>query len=84
MDPQQTQDQERVRALAQSVDCITEEDLILLTKTKPSTPENWRKRGIGPAYVLIGNRYLYPRAAVAAYVMANVRERVKRPAKDLL
>jgi hypothetical protein len=79
-----TTEQERIRALAQSVDCMTEEDLNLLTGTTPGTTESWRKRGKGPAYVLIGNRYLYPRAAVAAFVQTNVRARREVPAKGML
>jgi helix-turn-helix protein len=71
----QARDRERVRALAQSLDCMTEEDLNLLTDTSPNTTENWRKRGKGPAYVLVGNRYLYPRSAVADFLKANIRER---------
>lgn len=77
-------EQERISALAQSLDCITEEDLILLTKTTPGTTESWRKRGKGPAYVLIGNRFLYPRAAVAEFVQSNIRHRVGAPGKELL
>ena len=70
-----TDDLERVRALAQSLDCIPEPDLCLLAGITPSTAENWRKRGKGPAYVLMGTRYLYPRNAVAQYLQRNVRER---------
>ena len=84
MEPDKAKDQELVRALAQSVDCITEDDLNLLTGTTPGTTESWRKRGKGPAYVLIGNRYLYPRTAVAEFVQSNVRERRAMPAKGLL
>ncbi len=68
-------DSERVRVLAQSLDCIPEPDLCLLADITPSTAENWRKRGKGPAYILMGNRYLYPRQAVAEYLQRNVRER---------
>lgn len=66
---------ERLSQLAQSLDCITDPDLGVLTKTTDSTRENWRKRGIGPAYILAGNNYLYPRASVREWLHGQVRER---------
>lgn len=84
MEHQTPAEQERLRALAQSLDCMTEEDVNLLTDTTPGTTESWRKRGKGPAYVLIGNRYLYPRAAVQEFVSLNVRARQQLPRKALL
>ncbi len=84
MNPAQTHADDRLRELAQSVDCITESDLCLLADITPSTTENWRKRGKGPAYVLIGNRYLYPRAGVGEFMQSNLRERRGVPAKDML
>ena len=75
---------ERLSALADSVDCIAEQDLCLLASITRATAESWRKRGKGPAYVLIGNRYLYPRKAVAAFVQSNVRERRANPAAGVL
>jgi hypothetical protein len=68
-----TATESRFRELAQSLDCLTEHDLTLLTDTAPATLESWRKRGKGPAYILAGNRYLYPRHAVAEYLKANIR-----------
>jgi len=64
-----------VRDLAQSMDCLSEADFCLLAGVTPNTAEGWRKRGKGPSYVLIGNRYLYPRAAVAKFIGQNLRER---------
>lgn len=75
---------ERVRALAQSLDCITEEDFQLLANITEGTAEAWRKRGRGPAYVLIGKRVLYPRAAVAALLQTLVRERVPVSGRSML
>lgn len=74
----------RLRALAESVDCIAEPDLCLLADIAPATAESWRKRGKGPAYVLIGNRYLYPRTAVAEFIRSNVRERQQVSVRGLL
>ena len=61
-------------ALAQSLDCLAEPDFCLLADITPSTAESWRKRRKGPAYILIGNRYLYPRAEVAKHLQTLVRE----------
>jgi hypothetical protein len=77
-------EQDRIRDLAQSLDCIAEPDLCLLANITPNTAESWRKRGKGPAYVLIGNRYLYPRTAVSEFVQQNIRERHSAPVKEML
>lgn len=69
----------QVEQLAASLDCMTEEELLLLAKIKRPTAEAWRKRGLGPAYVLLGNRFLYPKKAVAAYLATLVRERQSSP-----
>ena len=50
---------DRLRTLADKLDCLTETDIMLLGKLSQSTVEAWRKRGTGPAYILLGNRYLY-------------------------
>lgn len=84
MDHQLGDTEARLSQLADSLDCLTEPDLLLLTDATAATLENWRKRGKGPAYVLIGNRYLYPRKAVAEFVQDNVRERRPAAGKDLL
>jgi hypothetical protein len=65
----------RLRALADSLDCLTEQDLMLLTKTTECTVQAWRKRGKGPDYILAGNRYLYPRKAVAGFLSTRTRLR---------
>lgn len=63
--------------LAQSLDCITDEDLQNLAMVKASTTEAWRKRGTGPAYIRLGNRYLYPRKAVSKYLDSITKERAQ-------
>lgn len=70
--------------LAQSLDCITDEDLQNLAMVKASTTEAWRKRGTGPAYIRLGNRYLYPRKAVSKYLESITKERAAVPAKEML
>lgn len=66
---------DRLRTLAERFDCITETDLMLLAKVTALTVESWRKRGTGPAYILLGNRYLYPCSSVAEYMDSLKRER---------
>lgn len=67
-------DVERLRRLADDLECLTEEDFQLLADVKPGTAEAWRKRGRGPAWVRLGNRVLYPRAAVSDYLQSLLRE----------
>ena len=75
---------DRLRTLADKLDCLTETDIMLLGKLSQSTVEAWRKRGTGPAYILLGNRYLYPRQAVQAYLATITKERSVPTVKGLL
>lgn len=75
---------DRLRTLAGKLDCLTESDIMLLGKLSHSTVEAWRKRGTGPAYILLGNRYLYPRQAVQKYLEGITRERNSVAAKEAL
>jgi hypothetical protein len=68
-------DRELIRELAGSVDFLAEEDVALLAAVQLSTVEAWRKRGLGPPVVRMGNRYLYPRDGVAKYLRSLVRTR---------
>lgn len=78
------QETERVRQMAERLDCFIEEDFQALAKATEKTVEAWRKRGQGPAYILLGNRYLYPRKAVAKYLEGITRERTSVSAKEAL
>ena len=78
------QETERVRHMAERLDCFVEEDFQLLAKATEKTVEAWRKRGQGPAYILLGNRYLYPRKAVAKYLDSITRERTSVSAQEAL
>lgn len=76
-------DEKRRRELAEQLDCLIEEDLQLLAGITAGTLLSWRKRGTGPAYVLIGNRYLYPRVALKEFLETLTRARAasgSRPA----
>lgn len=74
----------RAQSLAQSLDCLTEQDLCALYGITPNTAEAWRKRRKGPAYILAGNNYLYPRSSIAADLQSRVRDRIEAPAKAFL
>ena len=67
---------DRVRTMAESLDCFIEEDFQQLAGATALTVEAWRKRGTGPAYIRLGTRYLYPRKAVADHLKSITRERV--------
>jgi len=69
------EDMARLRALADSLDCLLDEDLQLLTRTTAATTKGWAGSGNGPAYSLVGNRRLYPRQLVSEWMLARVRER---------
>jgi hypothetical protein len=66
---------DRVRQMAEQLDCFIEEDFQQLAGATPNTVEAWRKRGQGPAYIRLGTRYLYPRKAVAKHLESITRER---------
>lgn len=68
-------DIERIRGMADSLDCLLEDDFRMLAGATQSTVEAWRKRGLGPAYIRLGNRVLYPRDAVAEHLKSLIRER---------
>jgi len=76
MEATQNHEIERVRGMAESLDCFIEEDFQQLAGATPLTVEAWRKRGTGPSYIRLGNRYLYPRKAVAKHLESITRERV--------
>lgn len=69
-----TQQMERLRHMAERLDCLIEEDFQLLAEITPGTAEAWRKRRKGPEYIRIGNRVLYPRKSVAKHLESLTRE----------
>jgi hypothetical protein len=74
-----TEPLDQVRLIAESLDCLLDEDLQLLADVKDTTTKAWRKRGIGPSYILIGNRPLYPRKDFARFLETRKRERNAKP-----
>lgn len=79
-----TDDRARLRQLAQSLDCLTEDEHLLLSGWSPETAKSKRKRGEGPPYVRHGLNYFYPREPYADYLKRNVRARAELGAKGLL
>lgn len=75
---------ERLRELADSFDCLTEADVMLVGDVSAATVEAWRKRGTGPAYILFGNTFLYPRKPFASFLQTKLRERNAAPGKAFL
>lgn len=71
----QPNETERLRRMAEALDCLLEEDFRLLAGATQGTIEAWRKRGQGPSYIRLGNRVLYPREAVAEHLKSLARER---------
>lgn len=71
---------DRIRQMAERLDCMPEEDFRLLAGATAGTVEAWRKRGQGPAYIRLGNRYFYPFNAVAEYMESVKRQRIHRGA----
>ena len=77
-----TADLDRIRALAALFDCLLDDDVALLFGVTLGTLEAWRKRGKRPDYAQAGNRVLYTRTAVDAFIADRIRERP--PLKDRL
>jgi hypothetical protein len=75
MENTSTGNMDRLRILADRLDCLIEEDFQLLAEITPGTAEAWRKRRKGPDYIRIGNRVLYPRKAVAQHLDSLTHER---------
>ena len=67
-------EQER-RRLADKLGFMTEESLVSLAKVQPSTVEDWRKRGTGPAPVRMGTAYFYEFSDVMAFMKSLKKER---------
>lgn len=68
------EDIERVRQMAERLDCLTEEEFMLLASATRNTVEAWRRRHTGPAWLRFGNRVFYPRKAIAEYFASITKE----------
>lgn len=72
--------------MASRLGYITEEEFLDLAGVTPVTAEAWRKRGQGPEYALLGNKYYYSYDAVAEALAGKERKAIGRrggrPPKD--
>jgi hypothetical protein len=84
MDNQSDTGQQRLRTLAESLDCFTEEEHLLMTGWSPATAESKRKRRQGPPYIRHGKHYFYPRQQYIDYVKTLVREPCRVAAREAL
>ena len=73
-----------MRELARVLDCLTEDDHLLLSGWAPETAKAKRKRGEGPPYIRHGAHYFYPREQYAEYLRSRIHERSAVPAAGLL
>jgi hypothetical protein len=73
-----------VQSLARSLGCFDEREVAALAGVQLNTLEAWRKRGLGPNYILFGRAYLYPRDALAQHLQSLVRSRQATPRRSAL
>lgn len=61
------------RTMDQSIEKLLDDrDVAEVLKVSPETPSDWRKSGLGPAYVRIGPRLVrYKRSDVQAFIDAG-------------
>ena len=62
-------------SLANGLGFMTEEQLALLAMVKPSTVEDWRKRGNGPSYTRFGSAYFYDINDVKEHLKSLTKQR---------
>jgi hypothetical protein len=67
-----------VQEMASRMGYITEEEFIDLAGITACTAEAWRKRGQGPDYALLGNKYYYSYESVADTLAGKQRRAEKR------
>ena len=65
--------EEKRQQLARALDCFTSLELRVLAGITETTEVAWRKRGTGPAYILFGTEYLYPRLDVLRFIQDRIK-----------
>lgn len=48
---------------------LNAKEVATILGVSPSSIENWRKQGIGFNHIQIGGRYLFPKRALAEYIV---------------
>ena len=61
------------------MDGFTQNQLAARWKHSPRTLEQWRWKGIGPRYLKIGGRVIYPLEEVEAYEAARLHQNTSGP-----
>ena len=61
--------------LANELGFLTEDQVALLAMVKPTTVEDWRKRGNGPAYTRFGSAFFYAIDDVKDHIRSLMRQR---------
>ena len=63
----------------QKVGNLAQDDLATRWRMSPRTLEQWRWRGVGPRYLKIGGRVIYPETEVEAHEAAQLRQNTAGP-----
>ncbi|MGG7565007.1 helix-turn-helix transcriptional regulator [Rhodovulum sp. DZ06] len=58
---------------------LTQDQLAARWAISPRTLEQWRWRGVGPRYLKIGGRVIYPLDEVEAYEAARLHQNTAGP-----
>lgn len=61
--------------LANELGFMTEDQVALLAMVKPTTVEDWRKRGNGPAYTRFGSAFFYAIDDVKDHIKSLMKQR---------
>lgn len=75
--PATDQGRDAIREIALKLNHLPARDFEALAGVKRDTAESWRRRGKGPAYVLLGTEVYYPMDGVEAFM----REKARRPGR---
>jgi hypothetical protein len=66
---------------------LTDAELAAELKNTTRTLASWRAQGIGPAWIRVGKKPLYPRAGIQVWLKTlerqSVRQRSARPSRSL-
>lgn len=74
---------ERLRAQTDALGYMLADDVCALAAVKYTTLEAWAKRGEGPAYVMLGNRRLYPVEGMRDFLRGRVKTRASNAGRIL-
>lgn len=61
------------------MNALDQKELAVRWRISPRTLEQWRWRGIGPRYLKVGARVLYPLEMVVAYEAAHIHANTVGP-----